>query len=91
MKTHKIAVLSDTHGLLRLEVIECAQSCEGILHAGDFDNQKVFGALQQIAPLYAVRGNNDRGWAAKLGEDLEITLFGLRIYMVHNRKHLKKT
>ena len=90
MKTHKIAVLSDTHGLLRPEVIECAQSCEGILHAGDFDNQKVFGALQQIAPLYAVRGNNDRGWAAKLGEDLEITLFGLRIYMVHNRKHLKK-
>ena len=56
MKTHKIAVLSDTHGLLRPEVIECAQSCEGILHAGDFDNQKVFGALQQIAPLYAVRG-----------------------------------
>ena len=90
MKTHKIAVLSDTHGLLRPEVIKCIQSCEMILHAGDFDNQKVLEALQEIAPVCAVRGNNDRGWAAKLEEALEITLFGLHIYMVHNIKHLKK-
>ncbi|MDE7183230.1 MAG: metallophosphatase family protein [Lachnospiraceae bacterium] len=90
MKTHKIAVLSDTHGLLRPEVIEHAQSCEMILHAGDFDNQKVLDALEAIAPVYAVRGNNDRGWAAKLNKELEITRFGLRIYMVHNIKHLKK-
>lgn len=90
MKTHKIAVLSDTHGLLRPEVIELAQFCERILHAGDFDNPKVLDALEELAPVYAVRGNNDRGWAAKLNKEFEITLFGLRIYMVHNIKHLKK-
>ena len=46
--------------------------------------------LKAVAPVYAVRGNNDRGWAANLGKELEITLFGLRIYMVHNIKHLQK-
>ena len=88
MEIHKIAVLSDTHGLLRPEVTKLAQSCEIILHAGDFDNQKVLEALKAVAPVYAVRGNNDRGWAANLGKELEITLFGLRIYMVHNRKRI---
>ena len=88
MEIHKIAVLSDTHGLLRPEVTKLAQSCEIILHAGDFDNQKVLEELKAVAPVYAVRGNNDRGWAANLGKELEITLFGLRIYMVHNIKHL---
>ena len=45
MEIHKIAVLSDTHGLLRPEVTKLAQSCEIILHAGDFDNQKVLEAV----------------------------------------------
>ena len=90
MEIHKIAVLSDTHGLLRPEVTKLAQSCEIILHAGDFDNQKVLEELKAVAPVYAVRGNNDRGWAANLGKEREITLFGLRIYMVHNIKHLQK-
>ena len=90
MKTHKIAVLSDTHGLLRPEVSAIAQSCEMILHGGDFDNQKVLDELKAVAPVHAVRGNNDRGWAAQIAEELELTLFGLHIYMVHNIKHRKR-
>lgn len=90
MKLHKIAVLSDTHGLLRPEVNAIAQSCEMILHGGDFDNQKVLNELKTAAPVYAVRGNNDRSWAAQIEKELEFTLFGLHVYMVHNIKHRKR-
>ena len=56
---HKIGIISDTHGLLRPEVINALGDCEAILHGGDFDTEKILETLEQIAPVYAVRGNND--------------------------------
>lgn len=56
---HKIGVISDTHGLLRPEVVNVLRDCEVILHGGDFATEDILDELNQIAPVYAVRGNND--------------------------------
>ena len=44
--------------------------------------------LEQYAPLYVVRGNNDREWAEAIPHDLTVTLGGVTFYMVHNKKEL---
>lgn len=84
--THRVAILSDTHGLLRPEIREILKTCEVILHGGDINSQKILDELKEIAPVYVVRGNNDKEWAANLDKELTITLFGLQICMVHNQK-----
>lgn len=83
-----IAVLSDTHGLLRDDVISILNRCDAILHAGDFGSAQILARLKTIAPLYAVRGNNDKEWAARLARTLSFELFGIRFYMIHNRQDL---
>ncbi len=85
--THRVAILSDTHGLLRPEIKEVLRTCEVILHGGDINSQEILDELREIAPVYAVRGNNDKEWAAYLDNECTVTLFGVRIDMVHNRKH----
>lgn len=87
---HRVAVLSDTHNLLRPEVAEILKTCEVILHGGDISSRKILEELERIAPVYAVRGNNDKEWAEGMAEELNMALFGLRIYMVHNKKYKKE-
>lgn len=82
----KIGVISDTHGLLREEVLEILRGCDYILHGGDINNQGVLDTLEQIAPVYVVRGNNDKEWAEHLTHDLTVQLEDLKIFMVHNKK-----
>lgn len=85
---HKIGVISDTHGLLRPEVITSLQGCEVILHGGDFDNREILKKLESMAPVYAVQGNNDY-WSEKekaLPETLTKELYGLKFFMIHDRK-----
>lgn len=86
----RIGVLSDTHGKLREEVKEILKSCDVILHAGDINTPEVMESLKAIAPLYIVRGNADKEWAAELPESLKEEICGLRIFMVHNKKHFPK-
>ncbi len=86
----KIGILSDTHGLLRPEVIQALQGCRAILHGGDINRQEIIDRLEQIAPVYVVRGNNDKEWAVHLPEFLDFELCGLRIYMTHKKKDLPK-
>ena len=62
----KIGIISDTHGLLRPEVIEQLKGCRLILHAGDINSQEILDKLEQIAPVRVVRGNNDKEWAEAL-------------------------
>lgn len=88
-KLHRIAILSDTHGLLRPEVVEVLRTCEVILHGGDINSRKILDELEEIAPVYAVRGNADKEWAEGMAEELTLTLFGLRIYMIHNKKNAR--
>ena len=84
----RLAILSDTHGLLRPEVLEHLKSADTILHGGDINRQEIVDALQRYAPLYVVRGNNDKAWAGAIPHDLKVTLDGVTFYMVHNRKEL---
>lgn len=82
----RIGVLSDTHGRLRQEAAERLEGVDCILHAGDFDNPDVLEALERIAPVYGVRGNNDWGaWAQHLPRMLRFSLGGVSFYMTHNR------
>lgn len=59
----RIAVLSDTHGLLRPEVLTAIDGCDVIIHGGDINKPEIIDRLQEIAPVYVVRGNNDKEWA----------------------------
>lgn len=87
---HKIGIISDTHGLLRPEVMEVLKGCEAVLHGGDINSYRILEQLNGIAPTYAVRGNNDKEWAKDLPETLLIELFGIRFFMVHNKKYIPK-
>ena len=84
----KLAILSDTHGLLRPQVLEHLKNADAILHGGDINKQSVVDELRQYAPLYVVRGNNDKEWAEEIPHDLTIALGGVTFYMVHNKKEL---
>ena len=82
----KLAILSDTHGLLRPEVAEHLKTADAILHAGDINTQAIVDQMAAAAPLHIVRGNNDKAWAEALPHDLTITLGGVTFFMVHNKK-----
>ena len=84
----KIGILSDTHGLLRPEALAALEGCAAILHGGDINKQSILNRLEEIAPVYAVRGNNDKEWAEHLPAFLDLTLSGIRIYMTHKKKNL---
>ena len=84
----KLAILSDTHGLLRPEVAEYLKAADAILHGGDINKQSIVDELGQYAPLYIVRGNNDKEWAEAIPHDLTFTLGGVTFYMVHNKKEV---
>ena len=81
----KIGLISDTHNLLRPEAKRLLAGVERILHAGDICGPAVLSELSEIAPVTAVRGNNDRGeWAMKLPENEAIEIDGVLLYMLHN-------
>jgi len=68
-------VISDTHGLLRPEALAALAGVVHILHAGDVGEAAVLAALGRVAPVTAVRGNNDRGaWAERLPERTTVVL-----------------
>jgi len=84
-----IGVISDTHGLLRPEVIEAFDDVSLILHAGDIGRPEVLEELQRIAPVIAVRGNNDHGdWAARIPETQLVHEGAVSLYMLHDVKEL---
>src|SRR5262245_8197393 len=84
-----IGVISDTHGLVRPEVHEAFRGVELILHAGDIGSPEVLKELERIAPVKAVRGNNDKGgWARRIPERESIRVPTIRICMIHDVKEL---
>lgn len=84
----KLVILSDTHGLLRPEVAAHLKTADAILHGGDINRPAIVDQLRQYAPLYVVRGNNDKEWAEDIPHDLTVTLDGVTFYMVHNKKEV---
>lgn len=80
-----VGVVSDTHGLLRPELLAALAGSDVILHAGDIGAREVLEALGAIAPLLAVRGNVDGGWARLLPERRALELGGARVLLLHDR------
>jgi uncharacterized protein len=79
-----IGVVSDTHGLLRPQLLPALSGVAHILHAGDVGDPSILTELRRIAPVTAIRGNIDRsGPCAQLPATEAIELAGCLIYMVH--------
>ena len=86
MATLRIGLISDTHGLLRPEALAALQGCDHILHAGDIGKPGILDTLRELAPLTAVRGNNDRdAWADGIRDIEELHLGDVGIYLVHDQ------
>jgi uncharacterized protein len=80
-----IGVISDTHGLIRPEAIERLRKSDLIVHCGDVGAPAVLDALKALAPVHAVRGNNDKGeWACALPTEDIIEVGKHTLYVVHN-------
>jgi putative phosphoesterase len=80
-----IGVISDTHGLVRPEALDALRGVDRILHAGDIGAPDVLEALAALAPVTAVRGNNDKGaWAKTLPDSITIELAGHPILLQHD-------
>jgi len=85
MERIRIGLISDTHNLLRPEARVALKGVDRIIHAGDICDAAVLRELEAIAPVTAVRGNNDRGaWAQALQERQRIEIGGVAIYVVHD-------
>jgi putative phosphoesterase len=81
----KLGVVSDTHGLLRPEVLPALASVDHILHLGDVGNQAVLKTLAQIAPVHAVRGNTDSSGPCSRLPETDVLLFeGHMLYLLHD-------
>ncbi|CAH2793985.1 MAG: Putative phosphoesterase [uncultured Paraburkholderia sp.] len=81
----KIGLISDTHNLVRPEALAYLAGCDAIIHAGDICNEAVLDALNDIAPVTAVRGNNDTGgWAVALPTHATLQVQQVTILVVHD-------
>lgn len=84
-----IGLISDTHGLLRPEAVHALSGVTHIIHAGDIGSPQIIEQLRAIAPVDAVRGNNDKGpWAARIPVTLTLELEGVNIHVLHDVKEL---
>ena len=84
-----VGVISDTHGLLRPEAVELLRGSDHIIHAGDIGTPEIIPALEQVAPVTAVRGNVDtEAWARRFAETEVVELGGLHVYVIHDLKAL---
>jgi uncharacterized protein len=89
MDVQQIGVISDTHGLVRPEALLALAGSDLIIHAGDIGAPEVLTQLQRIAPVVAIRGNNDRApWASHLRDTDVVEVNGALVYVLHNVREL---
>ena len=85
----RIGLISDTHGLLRMDAVEALRGSELIIHAGDVGKPEILEELKKIAPVVAVRGNVDTAeWADELPETAVAEAGAVLIYVLHDVKAL---
>jgi uncharacterized protein len=85
----RVGLISDTHGLLRPEAIERLRGASHIIHAGDIGGADILSRLRALAPLTAVRGNNDHApWARGVRVAETVRLGEVRIHVVHDLAEL---
>ena len=89
MKTFRIGVISDTHGLLRPEALAALRGSDYIIHAGDIGDPIILKELAKLAPVTAIRGNVDREvWAKQIPATNVLEVQGVSIYILHNLAEL---
>jgi uncharacterized protein len=80
-----VGVISDTHGLMRPQALAALRGSDLIVHAGDIGSAAVLEELRAIAPVTAIRGNNDRdAWGRSLPDTATVDVAGLRLYVLHD-------
>jgi hypothetical protein len=83
--TLRVGLLSDTHGLLRPEARSFLVGCDYIIHGGDVGGAPILEDLGTLAPLIAVRGNNDtEAWAEGLPQSELVRIGDLFVYVIHD-------
>ena len=86
----RVGLISDTHGLLRPEALEYLRGSDHIVHAGDIGDPGILEALRTLAPVTAVRGNNDRaGWARAVPDMANVEIDGVTIHVLHDVSELR--
>jgi len=85
----RIGLVSDTHGLLRPEAVRFLRGADAIVHAGDICDPGILEELAALAPVTAVRGNNDVGaWAERLPETALLQWDVIRLFAIHDLAQL---
>ena len=83
--TLRVGLISDTHGLLRPEARSFLEGCDHIVHGGDIGHPGILEELGVLAPLTAVRGNNDKGpWAHRLRDSELLKVGAISVYVIHD-------
>lgn len=84
----RIGLISDTHGLLRPEAVDVLRGSDFIVHAGDI-GENVLEPLSTIAPVTAVRGNNDRAaWSRRIHETEQLRFGEITLHVLHDLAEL---
>jgi uncharacterized protein len=85
----RVGLISDTHGLLRPEAVAALRGSDVIVHAGDIGDGSLLEQLSAIAPVCAVRGNNDAGatWCG-VPQTWRVDAGGKCIYVIHDLAEL---
>jgi putative phosphoesterase len=82
---YRVGLISDTHGLLRREATAFLEGCDYIVHAGDIGHAGILEELAMLAPVTAVRGNNDQGlWAERLRKTELLQVGEVLVYAIHD-------
>jgi hypothetical protein len=86
---YRVGLISDTHGLLRAEAKAFLEGCDYIVHGGDIGHPGILEELAKLAPVTAVRGNNDTGlWAVPLRETELLQVDEVCVYAIHDLARL---
>lgn len=85
LKNGIVGIVSDTHGLIRPQALAALADVDLIIHAGDIGKPEVLQVLSGIAPVLAIRGNNDREtWARDIPDVLNLEINGHKLQVIHN-------
>ena len=86
----RVGLISDTHGLLRPEALRFLRGADHIIHAGDIGAPEILQALRAMAPVTAVRGNNDRdAWAREVPGTADLKVGEVVIHVLHDIAELR--
>ena len=85
-----VGVIADTHGYVDPRLAKAFAGVDAIVHGGDVGGAHVLEALGELAPLYAVYGNNDEK-LGRLGLPLrrDFELGGARFHLAHQLPHAR--